>query len=333
MDTVSLIVTVVVGFIVSSIVGMWLIPLLRRLHFGQTILEVGPSWHKKKQGTPTMGGFMFIIGVVISTLVGYATLYLSENIKESGKVGFYYMISGIIMALCFGALGFADDFVKVSKKRNLGLTAIQKIIIQLLIAIVFLFVQRQFDPSTMVMIPFFGELDLGMLYYPLIVFIIVGVPNAVNLTDGIDGLCGSVTFVVAMAFMMIAAILGMTEINILSAAVAGSCLGFLVWNFYPAKVFMGDTGSMFLGGMVVAMAMGVRMPVLLIFAGIIYVVETLSLIIQVTSFKLTGKRVFKMSPIHHHFEMSGWNEIRIVVTFSLITVIGCIVAVAAVFFR
>lgn len=333
MNTVSVIVTAISGFVISSVIGMFLIPFLRRLHFGQTILEEGPAWQKKKQGTPTMGGFMFIIATIVASLLGYMTMYLAGEVGQANTIGTWYMISAIVMALCFGALGFVDDFVKVAKKRNLGLTAMQKILAQLLIAVVYLLVQRQFDPITTIFIPFMGEFDIGLFYYPLMIFIIVGVANAVNLTDGIDGLNGSVTFVAAMAFMLIAAVLRAAEINILAAAVAGSCLGFLVWNFHPAKVFMGDTGSMFLGGIVAGLALGLRIPILLVFIGIIYMVETLSDIIQITSFKLTGKRVFKMAPIHHHFEMCGWSEVKIVGVFSLVTVIGCAIAFVAVLLK
>ena len=231
------------------------------------------------------------------------------------------------MALAFGLIGFLDDYISVVKKQNLGLKAGQKSLAQLLVAVVYLAAQQIFAPTTSFWLPFIGDLDIGIFYYPLMLFIIVGTVNAVNLTDGIDGLDASVTMVAAMGFMVIASITGFSQMNLLAAALAGGCLGFLVWNFHPAKVFMGDTGSLFLGGMVVALAFGLRRPLLLVFIGIVYVVETLSDIIQIGSVKLTGKRVFKMAPIHHHFEMSGWSEVKIVAVFSAVTAVGCLIAV------
>ena len=295
MNFIALLVTVVSAFLITSVIGMWLIPFLRRLHFGQTILDIGPAWHKSKQGTPTMGSF--------------------------------YLWGGLLMALAFGLIGFLDDYISVVKKQNLGLKAGQKSLAQLLVAVVYLAAQQIFAPTTSFWLPFIGDLDIGIFYYPLMLFIIVGTVNAVNLTDGIDGLDASVTMVAAMGFMVIASIAGFSQMNLLAAALAGGCLGFLVWNFHPAKVFMGDTGSLFLGGMVVALAFGLRRPLLLVFIGIVYVVETLSDIIQIGSVKLTGKRVFKMAPIHHHFEMSGWSEVKIVAVFSAVTAVGCLIAV------
>lgn len=329
MNIFQLILTVAVGFAVSSLLGLWLIPFLRRLHYGQTILEIGPSWHKKKQGTPTMGGIMFIVGSILAGTAGAAALLLGEKISATDKTGLWYMISGYAMAIGFAMVGFVDDYVKVVKKRNLGLKAAQKVVAQTIIIILYLLAQRQFDPSTMIWFPFFGSVDFGLFYYPALFLGIMFVVNAVNLTDGIDGLAGSVTFVVAMGFMVISAIFSVAEINLMAGALAGSCLGFLIWNFYPAKVFMGDTGSMYLGGMVVAMSLGLQMPVILLFVGIIYVAEALSVMLQVASFKLTGKRIFKMTPIHHSFEMSGWSEIKIVATFSGITLLGCVIAILA----
>ena len=222
------------------------------------------------------------------------------------------------MALAFGFVGFVDDYIKVVKKRNLGLKARQKLVMQFLIAIAYIVTLYLCgDRSTVVVFPLLGQVDFGLFYYPLIVIGIVGFVNAVNLTDGIDGLAASVTFVAAIIYMIIASLLRFDSITVLSTALAGACLGFLTWNFYPAKVFMGDLGSMFLGGMVVALGMGIGLPILLIPIGIIYICEELSVVIQVLSVKLTGKRVFKMSPIHHHFEMCGWSEVKIVLVFSL----------------
>ena len=328
MNFIALLVTVVSAFLITSVIGMWLIPFLRRLHFGQTILDIGPAWHKSKQGTPTMGGIMFIAGITIAILAGWLTLELSEQgVADASAAGSFYLWGGLLMAPAFGLIGFLDDYISVVKKQNLGLKAGQKSLAQLLVAVVYLAAQQIFAPTTSFWLPFIGDLDIGIFYYPLMLFIIVGTVNAVNLTDGIDGLDASVTMVAAMGFMVIASIAGFSQMNLLAAALAGGCLGFLVWNFHPAKVFMGDTGSLFLGGMVVALAFGLRRPLLLVFIGIVYVVETLSDIIQIGSVKLTGKRVFKMAPIHHHFEMSGWSEVKIVAVFSAVTAVGCLIAV------
>ena len=328
MNFIALLVTVVSAFLITSVIGMWLIPFLRRLHFGQTILDIGPAWHKSKQGTPTMGGIMFIAGITIAILAGWLTLELSEQgVADASAAGSFYLWGGLLMALAFGLIGFLDDYISVVKKQNLGLKAGQKSLAQLLVAVVYLAAQQIFAPTTSFWLPFIGDLDIGIFYYPLMLFIIVGTVNAVNLTDGIDGLDASVTMVAAMGFMVIASIAGFSQMNLLAAALAGGCLGFLVWNFHPAKVFMGDTGSLCLGGMVVALAFGLRRPLLLVFIGIVYVVETLSDIIQIGSVKLTGKRVFKMAPIHHHFEMSGWSEVKIVAVFSAVTAVGCLIAV------
>lgn len=328
MNFIALLVTVVSAFLITSVIGMWLIPFLRRLHFGQTILDIGPAWHKSKQGTPTMGGIMFIAGITIAILAGWLTLELSEQgVADASAAGSFYLWGGLLMALAFGLIGFLDDYISVVKKQNLGLKAGQKSLAQLLVAVVYLAAQQIFAPTTSFWLPFIGDLNIGIFYYPLMLFIIVGTVNAVNLTDGIDGLDASVTMVAAMGFMVIASIAGFSQMNLLAAALAGGCLGFLVWNFHPAKVFMGDTGSLFLGGMVVALAFGLRRPLLLVFIGIVYVVETLSDIIQIGSVKLTGKRVFKMAPIHHHFEMSGWSEVKIVAVFSAVTAVGCLIAV------
>ena len=333
MNFIALLVTVVSAFLITSVIGMWLIPFLRRLHFGQTILDIGPAWHKSKQGTPTMGGIMFIAGITIAILAGWLTLELSEQgVADASAAGSFYLWGGLLMALAFGLIGFLDDYISVVKKQNLGLKAGQKSLAQLLVAVVYLAAQQIFAPTTSFWLPFIGDLDIGIFYYPLMLFIIVGTVNAVNLTDGIDGLDASVTMVAAMGFMVIASIAGFSQMNLLAAALAGGCLGFLVWNFHPAKVFMGDTGSLFLGGMVVALAFGLRRPVLLVFIGIVYVVETLSDIIQIGSVKLTGKRVFKMAPIHHHFEMCGWSEVKICAVFSLVTLLFGAFSVAAAWF-
>ena len=328
MNFIGLLVTLVAAFLLSSVIGVWLIPFLHKLHYGQTILDIGPAWHKSKQGTPTMGGIMFIIGSVLACAAGWCTIAFSaQGLVDASSHGTFYLVGGFLMALGFGVIGFLDDYIKVVKKRNLGLKAWQKSAAQLLVAVIYLIAERIFAPNDLLWIPFAGEFSIGWFYYSLMLFIIIGAVNAVNLTDGVDGLAASVTMVAAMGFMLIAAIQSFTQMDLMAAALAGGCLGFLVWNFHPAKVFMGDTGSMFLGGMVVALAFGLRKPVLLLFIGIVYVVETMSDIIQIGSVKLTGKRVFKMAPIHHHFEMCGWSEVKIVVVFSAVTALGCLIAV------
>lgn len=330
MNFIGLLVTLVAAFLLSSVIGVWLIPFLHKLHYGQTILDIGPAWHKSKQGTPTMGGIMFIIGSILACAAGWCTIAFSaQGLVDASSHGTFYLVGGFLMALGFGVIGFLDDYIKVVKKRNLGLKAWQKSAAQLLVAVIYLIAERIFAPNDLLWIPFAGEFSIGWFYYPLMLFIIIGAVNAVNLTDGVDGLAASVTMVAAMGFMLIAAIQSFTQMDLMAAALAGGCLGFLVWNFHPAKVFMGDTGSMFLGGMVVALAFGLRKPVLLLFIGIVYVVETMSDIIQIGSVKLTGKRVFKMAPIHHHFELCGWSETRIVAVFSIITAILCLIALLA----
>lgn len=328
-----LVITAVVSFAVTSLLGIFLIPFLRKLKYGQTILDIGPSWHKNKQGTPTMGGFMFIIGILLAVGIGFLMYQNSTDVAVDGidLINNIKLLAGIMMALAFGFIGFIDDYVKVAKKRNLGLTAGQKLILQFLVAAFYLTtIYMAGDRSTALIIPFFGQLDLGIVYFPLAAIGIVYIVNSVNLTDGLDGLSSSVTFVAALGFMMMTSILGASQMNILATALAGGVLGFLIWNFYPAKVFMGDTGSMFLGGIIVALAFGIGIPLILGFVGIIYIIESLSVVLQVISFKTTGKRIFKMSPIHHHFEMSGYPEIKIVAMFSLITLAGAVLAILSV---
>lgn len=330
----SMLITALIAFGVTAVSGIWLIPYLRRLKYGQTILDIGPNWHKSKQGTPTMGGFMFILGITIAVVTGFSLAVSgdSELLGNYGRVISIRMISGIVMASAFSLIGFADDYVKVSKKRNLGLTARQKLVMQFLVAAVYLWtLYSGGDRSTVVQFPFWGQVDFGLLYYPLCAVGIVYIVNSVNLTDGLDGLASSVTFVASLGFMVMADLLKLFPISLLAVATAAACLGFLVWNFYPAKVFMGDTGSMYLGGLIVALAFGIGMPMILIFTGIIYIVESMSVVLQVISFKSTGKRIFKMSPIHHHFEMSGYNEVQIVLGFSAVTLIGVVLAVMSIF--
>lgn len=327
-----------VAFLVCFFVGIPAIPLLKRLKFGQTIREEGPDWHKSKQGTPTMGGILIAIGVAAGVAVGMGisgALGGDLSFEFGLKLNFTKLFAGLGLAFGMGLIGFFDDYIKVVKKRNLGLTASQKTVLQSLVTVAYL-VSLLFAGLKTTWIPFVGEVNVvsgfGLIFWPIAFFFIYGFTNAVNLTDGIDGLASSVTLVVSIGFMLIAGTLGMLGCNIIAASLAGACIGFLTWNWHPAKIFMGDTGSMFLGGMVVALAFCIDRPIYLVLAGIIYLIEALSVMLQVFWFKRTGKRLFKMSPIHHHFEKSGWSEVKIVIVFSLITLVACGICFAAVKF-
>ena len=333
MDRIWIIMAVVLAFAITAISGMWLLPILRKLHFGQTILDIGPRWHKNKQGTPTMGGIMFIFGIVLSVVVSFLLMQLggggpARPDSAAIKARLFY---GLMLAIAFGLIGFTDDYLKVVRKQNEGLTPNQKLFLQLLFGIGYLaLLHVSGNRSTVLVVPFVGMLDIGFLYYPFALFAILALSNAVNFTDGLDGLLSSVTFVVAIAYMILTAILGQWEMGILAAAMAGGCLGFLVWNFYPAKVFMGDTGSLFLSGLVIALCFGTGLPLFVLLIGVIYVVEMASVVIQMTYFKIThGKRIFKMSPIHHHFELCGYTEVQIVTAFALVTAAGSALAIWA----
>lgn len=342
-QTLSVIMAVILGFGVTAALGFVVIPWLKKLHFGQTILEIGPSWHKNKQGTPNMGGFMFIVGIVSAFAVAAVTYCMTSGKTlqaDSTLVGGSDLVllgAGLLLALGSAIIGFLDDYTKVIKKRNKGLSAKQKTIAQLLLAFAFL-LTLYLSGNTWWYLPFLGKVDiahmlLGLPYWVIGVFIVYGGINSVNLTDGVDGLCSSVTVTVAAAFLAIAGLQKFVGLGILAAAVLGGCLGFLVWNWNPAKVFMGDTGSLFLGGIVVAMGFACKCPLILLPIGIIYVSETMSDIIQIGYFKLThGKRVFKMAPIHHHFEMCGWKEKKICIVFSTVSVIGCAIGYALMYF-
>lgn len=317
------------AFVLTWLSGYWLIPLLHKLKYGQTILDIGPKWHKaKKEGTPTMGGIGFIIAVTVCFTVGMIILgYNGANFVGSDKPEFIRSVSGMIMALLFGLMGFLDDFIKVKKKHNEGLTWIQKVIFQVMIIAAY-FTTMYISGLSRTVISFPGGLqwDPGLFYYPLVGLLILYMVNAVNLTDGIDGLCSSVTTVYMIVFTVISAMLGMFGQQLLAYCVAGGCIGFLTWNAPPARVFMGDTGSMFLGGLVCALGLGCGVEFLMVIAGIVYVLEALSVVIQSTVFKITkkihhtkeGKRLFKMTPIHHHFELSSWSELKIGGVFSFV---------------
>ena len=325
MDIVLYCLAIVIAAVITGLLGYFMVPFLHKIKFGQTIREVGPSWHKNKQGTPTMGGIMFIIGSSVAAVICIAFLWLNGGAET--QLMFVKVMAGALMAVGFGIVGFLDDYISIKKHRNLGLTEIQKLILQFIIVGAYLLSVALAGGTTETVIPFIGSVDLGFFYYILAAVFIVGMVNAVNFTDGIDGLNTSVTLVVALVFSVIAMLLNRVGLSLYAAAIVGAMIGFLFWNANPAKVFMGDTGSLFLGGAVCALAFGVDMPILLILIGIIYIVEILSVVLQVTYFKIShGKRIFKMAPIHHHFEMCGWGEKKIVLVFTGITVVLCLLA-------
>lgn len=318
------------AFAIAAVTGIFLIPLLKKIHFGQTIYEKGPAWHKSKQGTPIMGGFMFIIGSAVAIAVGYA-LYRYRSADAAvlpDNTGLYKLLAGYGFALLNCGIGFIDDYIKAVKKQNLGLRPKQKMVMQFVFSSAFLYALYLLgDNATTITFPIFGDVDFGIFYYPIMVLYLIFLTNAVNLTDGIDGLCGSVTVISSLSLVMLCAAMGMWEYSIFSMALAGACLGFLIWNLHPAKVFMGDTGSMFLGGSICAIGFATRQHLLLALIAIVYVLEALSVVVQVCYFKATkGKRLFKMSPIHHHFEMCGFSEYKIVITFSAAALIAGVAA-------
>ena len=319
----SMFLPVLISFAISALLGPVVIPFLHRLKFGQYIREEGPKAHQKKSGTPTMGGVIFNISVTVTSL-----FFVREN---------PLILPVLFTTLGFGIIGFLDDYIKVVKKRNLGLTEIQKLAGQIAITAIFTFYLLNYtDVGTRILIPFTGGFEDGLylefpvwLFVVFIFFVVLGTVNGTNFTDGLDGLLSSVTVLVAVFFTVVA-IAVRSGLHPITGAVVGALLGFLLFNVYPAKVFMGDTGSLALGGFVASTAIVLKMPIFIVIVGIIYLVEILSVIIQVTYFKVTGgKRIFKMAPIHHHFELSGWPETKVVAIFSIITAIACIVGFLA----
>lgn len=308
---------VLISFVITLILGPIMIPIFKRMKVGQSIREEGPKSHMKKGGTPTMGGIMMITALVITMLTS-----LSHQIDKQKLI----ILLGATLG--FGLLGFIDDYIKVVLKRNLGLKAYQKLLGQIIIAVIIAVYHSNISMGTEIFIPFMkNPLALGPFYVPFIAFVVVGTVNSVNLTDGLDGLASGVTLIVLAFFSLVATRFGDTTTAMFSASLAGACLGFLKYNSHPAKVFMGDTGSLALGGSISAIAILLNLPLILPIAGGIYFAETLSVIIQVTSFKLTGKRVFKMSPLHHHYELKGWKETKVVTVFWIATVILCLVSI------
>ena len=312
------IVTALVSAVLTGAIGWFLLPVLRALKAGQSIREVGPTWHNYKAGTPMMGGLMFILALILC-LVG--------NLFTIRDYTVFYVLA---LSLCFGLVGFLDDFFKLKFKRNLGLTSTQKAMLQMAVSALYLYLlYKQGVMSCDLYIPF---VDVRLQIHPLVyiffaMFVMVGCVNAVNLTDGVDGLSSSVTIPVMIFFAAAAIAVGKLDLALLPASLVGGLIAYLFYNWHPAKVFMGDTGSLFLGGVVCALAFALDMPLILIMVGLVYIAETLSVILQVGYFKLThGKRIFKMAPIHHHFEMCGWKEEKIVLTFTAVSVIMCILA-------
>lgn len=314
----SVCIPVLLSFLVSVLLGPVIIPFLKRLKAGQTIRDEGPKSHLKKNGTPTMGGILILSAMIVTSL------FYMKDYPEINPI--------LLLTLGFGLIGFLDDYIKVILKRSMGLTPLQKMAGQLVVTSLFAYyLLKVTDISLAAKIPFMPgvELDLGWLNIPLLFFIIIGTVNGANFTDGLDGLAASVT-VLAASFLSAAAIGTGTRIEPITCAVAGALMGFLLFNVYPASVFMGDTGSLALGGFVVSTAYMMQMPLFILIVGLIYLVEVLSVIIQVTYFKKTGgKRIFRMAPIHHHFELGGWSETRVVAVFSITTAILCLIALLA----
>ena len=315
---INIYITAAVSIGLTAVLGYFLLPVLRALKAGQSIRELGPTWHNSKAGTPMMGGLMFIASAIICLL---CNIPFMED---------YTVFLSLALALCFGLVGFLDDFFKVKFKRNLGLTSLQKALLQMAVSAIYLYVMYKLGAmKTDLYIPF-AQVTFHihpLLYIFFAMFVMVGCVNAVNLTDGVDGLSSSVTLPVMIFFAAAAILKGKYDLALLPAALIGGLIAYLFYNWHPAKVFMGDTGSLFLGGLVCALAFALEMPLILILVGFVYIVETLSVILQVGYFKLThGKRLFKMSPIHHHFEMCGWKETKIVIIFSIVSAIMCLVA-------
>lgn len=315
-----LLMTVGAGCVLSGVLGYFLLPVLRALKAGQSIREVGPTWHNYKAGTPMMGGLMFIFAAI---------LCLAGNLITIEDYTVFYVLG---LSLCFGLIGFLDDFYKLKFKRNLGLTSFQKAALQAAVSALFLYLllRQGIIACDHLYIPILNiriENIHPIVYIFFAMFVMVGCVNSVNLTDGVDGLSSCVTLPVMVFFAAAAMAMGKYDLALLPAALTGGLVAYLFYNWHPAKVFMGDTGSLFLGGVVCAMAFALDMPLVLVLVGLVYILETLSVILQVGYFKLThGKRLFKMSPIHHHFEMCGWKEEKIVITFAAVSVLMCIVA-------
>ncbi len=315
----TILMSVIISFAISVLLGPVIIPFLRRLKVGQTVRDEGPQSHLKKNGTPTMGGILILLSVVVTSLF---------FVKDYPKI-----IPILFLTLGFGMVGFLDDYIKVVLKRSMGLRAWQKMALQIVVTGVFVFYLLKYtDVSLAMKVPFMDGvyLDFGWLNIPILFLVVIGTVNGTNFTDGLDGLASSVTVLVATFFTVVAIGTG-SGIEPVTCAVVGALLGFLLFNVHPASVFMGDTGSLALGGFVAASAYMMQMPLYIVIVGFIYLVEVLSVMLQVSYFKMTGgKRIFKMAPIHHHFELCGWSETRVVTVFSIVTALLCLVALMGV---
>ena len=313
-----ILITALVSLVLTGVIGYILLPILRALKAGQSIREIGPTWHNVKAGTPMMGGLMFVLSTIICVVCNIP--FMQD----------YSALFALLVALCYGFVGFLDDYTKLVKTRNLGLTSLQKAMLQMAVSALYLYVLYRLGiMSCDLYIPF---VNVSLTLHPVVyiffaMFVMIGCDNAVNLTDGVDGLCGSVTIPVMVFFTAAAVAMGRLDLAVVPAALVGGLIAYLFYNWHPAKVFMGDTGSLFLGGLVCALAFALDMPLILILVGFVYICETLSVILQVGYFKLThGKRLFKMAPIHHHFEMCGWKEEKVVLIFAGVSAVMCILA-------
>ncbi len=321
----AIVMSMVLTFVLSAVLGPLVLPWLRKLKFGQSILEIGPSWHKSKQGTPTAGGIIFILPIILITLILGVSVIFSDD---------YRLLYAVIFIILCAAVGFADDYIKFTQKHNKGLNVRQKTI--LLAAVITLYIAAMYFSgylTTDIYIPFFSvNLHLSYFYFIIIIPFVFFFVNSVNLTDGLDGLATCVTLPYVMSFVVVALVFnaagkGNVGLAVLASSSVGGLLAFLIYNFHPAKVFMGDTGSLFLGGLVVALALSYDLVYFILLGGIVYLIEGLSVVLQVAYFKLThGKRIFKMTPIHHHFEMCNWKEITIVLVFTAVSALACAAA-------
>ena len=335
----AIITAFVAAFVLTALSGFVLIPWLRRLKFGQTILDIGPKWHKSKQGTPTMGGIMFIIGTVSAILLTVVTdKLMGGDVVASGSLVpqemYTKLWSGVLTALAFAFIGFVDDYIKIVNRQNLGLTIKQKSFAQLLTCVTYLIgLYMGMQGAPFMFVPFVGSVETGFFHWIFGIVFIYTTVNSVNFTDGVDGLCGSVTVTAAVSIAVIAAMKGLFGFSAAASALAGACIGFVLWNKNPARVFMGDTGSMFLGGMIVALSYAIGCPLIVLLSGLVYVIEGLSDVVQIVYFKATGgKRIFKMAPLHHHLEMCGWSEKKITLVFTSVNILGAAAAVAVMYY-
>lgn len=317
----------VVSLVITAVLLKVFIPVLRKVKLGQKILEIGPNWHKSKEGTPTMGGLFFITGIAVSVLI--------FGLPNAIRRGDYTVAVNLGFAVLTGAVGFIDDYVKLFKKQNKGLSPSQKMAFLIVTSGAYLWVMNAMGKiDTKISIPLTDlQIELGVFYYIIAILVMVYLINCANLTDGIDGLAGSISCIIMTMFFIFSLFFEKQDMGVFTASVIGALLAFLYFNFYPAKVFMGDTGSLFLGSVTMLMGFWTNASILIFFIGLIYFIEGISVILQVGYYKMTKKRLFKMAPIHHHFEMKGWSELKIVGVFSAVTVVCCAVAYVILYFN